>query len=1212
MTGQNKKAIPVFSSFKPKLPPNPEPKDRPEERRRHRSDREPRHRSSLGHDREHDHKRRHRRHHYRHGSPPEDKPQPPHEDASLRDSSDLYVIDRKGDKYILVYGTVNRYAVPSYHRVGAGRVVGLPLNYHIDRSQDDGKTVALKTREQCEDGPSKVRNAWRQTPKARKVYRVRRDEEANPVLDLDQDFLPLNPNASRKRRRLDDGGASREGSPERVDYRSIEGKAKATRDEWFESDSEMEAEADLVGEQQARMKNAALSKRVADNPYDVDAWLELIGHQESLVGTEDGQGQRRLTASERRSVADVRMSMYEKALRQLPASAPRDRLLLGMLEEGATFWDTKTLASEWRRILVQNPGYISLWMRYLNFEQTNFMTFTYDQCLSIYVECLKMNATSTSSERDAINLYLILRLSLFMRECGFQELSVAIWQAMLEYNLFRPPQFERSSETEAAKDSFCKFWDSEVPRIGEPDAKDWDGPTTNAPSSKRDQPPSEIRPDAVYTSWTRAEWERMRDSLMPARALDEIYADDPWRVTLSSDLRDILVRFPPYMNALLVDAFLLFCRLPPVSVDDARLLSEWRVDPFIRNDFLDHPDASAPAWFSALSSVEEPTTNPPAAFPVANVAISADTLFAGNGWFSTLRLWREQYVVGKGLVDAGWVRTTLRQLVERLPEHGALAELAVAVELAGDDDNAARARKYARRLLKQRPADVRLYNAYAAVEIRCGRPAEAERVLETTLRMAGGGGVGLGERARTECVLLWRTWAWALLECGEPGRAAAVVASIPDREVVRRGETQAQAKTEAESESGTGTTTTTTTATGSTATPTPTPVELLRSQRFLANAQTAALPLRRPDVFCAAAECAALLAYLTPSPSAAASHGDRPPLERALAVLRTAEQQVDGGGGDGTDGVEYAARELLHQARAKLLHHQVCASAERRLSFSVSSASASSSYHRPAVVRDALAESIDLFPANTMFLALFAWNEGRFRVDDRVRTLVRTQQQQQHSGVGSASTSSSSVSSKLITHLFSIYTELHRGTAAGSTLHSVRAAFEKALAPPTTTTTGAGAGIGQQQPLTDPAGVPSAALWKLYVLLEVAVGEPGRAKEVMLRGVWACPWAARELLLVALGCGGAGVVGAIVGGGGDGKGEDGIGWGQMSRVWNVLREKELRVFVDLEEWVEEHGYGSGFGFRFGDGGRDGAAADRGAGVMPLLDDTSSGPEGDQE
>lgn len=219
-------------------------------------------------------------------------------------------------------------------------------------------------------------------------------------------------------------------------------------------------------------------------------------------------------------------------------------------------------------------------------------------------------------------------------------------------------------------------------------------------------------------------------------------------------------------------------------------------------------------------------------------------------------------------------------------------------------------------------------------------------------------------------------------------------------------------------------------------------------------------------------------------------------------------------------------REVLHQAKAKLLHHHI----------------ASTRKYKPATIRDELEGSIKLFPQNTIFLSLFVQNEtARFlRIDDRVRALTRDLLPTYQAG--------SSAADSIIPHFFSVFSELQRGTAASgvepsvimmtsmttAAAHSVRAAFEHVF--------------------DTRAGSSSAALWKLYVLFEISQGRADLARQAFYRGVRACPWA-KVLIMVAF----------------TNLRETGVmSFDELRKVYNVLVEKELRIHVDLEDVFEDY------------------------------------------
>lgn len=139
----------------------------------------------------------------------------------------------------------------------------------------------------------------------------------------------------------------------------------------------------------------------------------------------------------------------------------------------------------------------------------------------------------------------------------------------------------------------------------------------------------------------------------------------------------------------------------------------------------------------------------------------------------------------------------------------------------------------------------------------------------------------------------------------------------------------------------------------------------------------------------------------------------------------------------------------------------------------------------------------------------------------------------------------------ITSHLFSIYTELNRPTYAGSTLHSVRAAFEKA--------------VGDQNSSSSSrtsTGRGSISLWKLYILFELSRSELIRAKSVFYRAMRACPWS-KDILMLAF----TQLCEDIAAR----KGESGKGMSfhELRHVYNVLVEKELRIHIDIERELDE-------------------------------------------
>lgn len=236
--------------------------------------------------------------------------------------------------------------------------------------------------------------------------------------------------------------------------------------------------------------------------------------------------------------------------------------------------------------------------------------------------------------------------------------------------------------------------------------------------------------------------------------------------------------------------------------------------------------------------------------------------------------------------------------------------------------------------------------------------------------------------------------------------------------------------------------------------------------------------------------------------------------------------------------------EVLHQSQAKLVYHHV----------------RKGGAYKPSHIRALLADSISLYPHNTIFLSLFAWNESRNRIEERVRGVIRDiTTSQTRTKYDLDATISPTQQVPITSHLFSIYTELSRPVYAGSTLHSVRAAFEKAIGDPPSAS-------DKNLASTTTAGTTARSnlsLWKLYIFFELSRHEIQRAKDVFYRGMRACPWS-KDLIMLAFTHLRTDVVRQRYGDTGQGMGFNELRW-----VYNVLVEKELRIHVDVEGMLDD-------------------------------------------
>lgn len=650
--------------------------------------------------------------------------------------------------------------------------MGVDSRLKIDRESANSDVLTLSSHPLSSDSGRLISSKFLAKSVAKQAqFRIRPDPSSSLAADATKSFIPFK-TASITRHA---GPGAIDSDDEHHAYRSVLGKATVPDQEpdsdleaVTESDSEHGGSIRVDADAEARLRNAELSRAVESCPDDVNSWLQLIEHQDLLV---DGPGS---------SLADIKLSLYEKALKRVGKSPGKVALMLGRLEEGAKLWDRQTLSTQWRAALTANPGFINLWVKYLDFRQTEFLDFTFERCMGTFTDCLKLNESLNTDhqQKNQVRCYLFLRLTLFIRESGFMELAVALWQAVLEFTLFHPRPNTQEEDQNRVISDFKEFWESEVARIGETDAKGWKSGASPEVEPKIYTFQHKLRCREI-SSWAELERERVENARMPARSLDELdeEEDDPEKVILFGDLKDLLSLSwnlnPPNV---LVESFLYFCHLPHLTVpENSQTTRLWSGDNFLRNEFVDNPQYSLEHWVPARTDVWNAPSSllSPLSFKHHSFLSHTTTYFANpKSWFSSFESWKLAALHKSSVIDPDWVRLTLRSLVEVLPYDDNLAEYALAVELACSND---KAKKYAKGLLKQRPTSMKLYNAYALIQRRSGNHADAERVWSTTLSMS----TSLSEHDRMDCGLLWNSWIWECIERGDSNRTTMLLHAMP-------------------------------------------------------------------------------------------------------------------------------------------------------------------------------------------------------------------------------------------------------------------------------------------------------------------------------------------------------------------------------------------------------------------------------------------------
>ena len=695
-------------------------------------------------------------------------------------SSDLYIIDKNGDQNNLTFGSLDRYKIPVYSRWGAGNLIGLPRWHKIHRSplHDQAIIITLQDKNTNFLGES---NTLRTTKPARGrefMVKYRANEEDSILGEADYVSVGKSKPAKRRRNDRDSSTASLSQEDDHNQSSSIGwslGFQNDSADDDLESlDDQNDSKLHVSNNSRDLASRLGyLNRKVDSNPTDVETWLSLISFQDKAIGLDGSIVKRK--AAEKKSIADIKISMYEKALTHVQTPLARERLLIGMMQEAATIWDSASLSAKWGYLLRKHPTYLDLSIQHLDFLQSDFLSFTYNAVRKHFLDCLEglkqhLRELSHNTE-EHVKLYktyihVFLRLSLFATESGFTEYATAAWQAILELQIFRPPNtlgLDRNGEMNAEWELFTdleKFWDSEVPRIGERGSAGWrhSDARGNAAIEARvkfaDKPSN--KQDGVDL-WLALEHYYNGMSCEVARTTDGLEEDDPYKVVLYTDLEPLLfLSFSPEIWQPLLGAFLTFCQLPPYQGFPTFSLNNWWTNGLV-HDQIPYLNEGGTDQFDIYAQ---------------DYQVDQDAMFPQAGeWFSAFSRYQDRCINER--IKTDWVLRVVRMLTDIGVGGDVFAEYCLAFELAISPDTA---RKTAKRLLKKRPSNLRLYNAFAILECRLGNIGKLENVIVTTLRMSK----QLDSTAQRDTILLWRTLVWELVKSGKHAKAVARLISFPE------------------------------------------------------------------------------------------------------------------------------------------------------------------------------------------------------------------------------------------------------------------------------------------------------------------------------------------------------------------------------------------------------------------------------------------------
>ncbi|KAG1749866.1 NRDE-2, necessary for RNA interference-domain-containing protein [Suillus paluster] len=442
-----------------------------------------------------------------------------HQDSQW-DSRPVFFSDRKGDQLNVTYGGIHAGDIPKYHIVNRGRsILGLDGDWTIYRK--GGKAIEINIGRRHKQ-PALTDSSVATLLAAPPCQRLIGSGDSYKYEEVDG-FLRLPSNRRPKAAE---------------DYRSI-----TKHQDNLDSDSQSSVSDDSSDDESGtpvltshQLSLKALEQQLAADPSSIEIWLSLVRHSISNIPL--------TSKNAAKARAEITLSILTRARAAHPHNRSSRILFLKYLRAGEDVWHQSKTKAEWEDAL--KLGGIEIWMDWLEWR---IRTTASGVDTSVADATRVLNALSGSEGSEIDNLRVLWRVAVAFQQAGYHERTTALFQAQAELT-FEAPQSLHGLPLEKQLESLEEFWESEVPRVGEPGAKGWGDwissgrpDNSGSPLTAVAQMDVDDQSNDPYVQWHHDELRADCASHVPARSTDKRSESDPYTTVLLSDIKALLSPF---------------------------------------------------------------------------------------------------------------------------------------------------------------------------------------------------------------------------------------------------------------------------------------------------------------------------------------------------------------------------------------------------------------------------------------------------------------------------------------------------------------------------------------------------------------------------------------------------------------------------------------------------------------------------------------------
>lgn len=412
-------------------------------------------------------------------------------------SNEIFAFDTKGDPNNAVFNALYGSDIPQYrlfegfsHDPRLMRVLRRSSHLQRNRNRPNGPRLLYDRGSGFLRFPSD--DVEERIAHSNRYFKIRQRRVAKPVIPLDS--LTLKSSSS---------SVAQEAGRDEVDFISLDiprtqgpkfelqlahdipgaalesvSASEHMHQHWIEQHQQHEAEQVMEKEEEKEesfedyllRRTREFNEQTRARPHDVDLWMRFVRFQDELVRM---QKRRNTTA-----IIEKKEAIFERALQHNPRNAVLVSAYLNLLQELKSSHEIDII---WQEKLSLIPDNAQLWTEYIVFKKaSHFADFSTSGMRPVYVKAIQslMVLKGRISANDVMNtsrieqdmLRMFFDAANFEMQSGYTERAIAMFQALIEINIFCPMSFITWDQQFI---SFEDFWESEAPRFGEKDARGW-------------------------------------------------------------------------------------------------------------------------------------------------------------------------------------------------------------------------------------------------------------------------------------------------------------------------------------------------------------------------------------------------------------------------------------------------------------------------------------------------------------------------------------------------------------------------------------------------------------------------------------------------------------------------------------------------------------------------------------------------------------------